>query len=156
MEMPYNVHRPAINAGAAATAVRQVRMIYNPVAGWRRQRRVAAVIAALRNRGIEVIQQATTCRGDAERFARAASLRDCARLVVAGGDGTINEALNGLSDPQLPLAIVPLGTANILAAEIELTAAAENVAAAIAAGPARPACAGVVNGRRFVMVAGIG
>jgi YegS/Rv2252/BmrU family lipid kinase len=153
MEVNYYRNGPAIKT---APAVRRVHLIYNPTAGWRRYKRLASVVAALQRRGVVVTQQATTRRGDAESFARDAAGRGFDRLVVAGGDGTISEAVNGLSDPHLPLAIVPLGTANILAAEIGLVAHTEMVAATIADGRASPACAGMVNGRRFVMVAGIG
>ena len=77
-------------------------------------------------------------------------------LVVAGGDGTINEAVNGLRDARLPLAIVPLGTANVLAAEIGMATDPRTVARTIALGRPRPISVGVANGRRFLLMAGTG
>ena len=94
--------------------------------------------------------------GDAERFAGEARLEECDRLVVAGGDGTINEALNGIADPAMPLAIVPLGTANVLAHEIGLGLGARAAARAIVDGTPQRIALGRVDGRRFVMMAGIG
>lgn len=98
----------------------------------------------------------TACRGDAERFAAAASARDFDRLVVAGGDGTVNEVINGLADHRIPVAIVPLGTANVLAAELGLPAGPGAIADAIVNGAVRPIALGTVNDRRFTMMAGIG
>lgn len=135
-------------------------MIYNPAAGQRRRRRFAAVLAELRRHGLEPALQETTRRGDAERFARAARERGYDRVVVAGGDGTINEAINGLAGSAVPLALVPLGTANVLAAEIGLGGRPRDAAAAIVGGTPRPIALGRLSTssgtRRFVMMAGIG
>lgn len=138
------------------TAAIRAMVIYNPTAGRRRRRKLDAVIDALTRRGVQVTLRATTCRGDAERLAGEASSAAFDRLVVAGGDGTINEAINGLRDRGLPLAIVPLGTANVLAAELDLPADASGLAEAIVAGAARRVAIGRVNGRAFTMMAGVG
>jgi YegS/Rv2252/BmrU family lipid kinase len=137
-------------------------VIHNPTAGWLKTRRLERVTAALRAMGCLVELRRTSQRGDAERIARTAlgGAWDC--VVVAGGDGTINEAVNGLtgepggSQAAPPLAIVPMGTANVLAAEIGLGADPARIARTIAFGPARPVALGAVDGRRFVMMAGIG
>jgi YegS/Rv2252/BmrU family lipid kinase len=139
-----------------AVRAQRVMVIYNPTAGRRRRRRLDAVVDALARRGVEVTLRATTCRGDAERLAGEASADVVDRLVVAGGDGTINEAINGLRDRRLPVALVPLGTANVLAAELDLPPAADRLAAAIIDGVPRNVTVGRVNGRAFTMMAGIG
>lgn len=131
-------------------------VIYNPTSGRRRRRKLDAVIDALTKRGVEVSLRVTTCRGDAERLARDASSTEFDRLIVAGGDGTINEAVNGLADRNLPLAIVPLGTANVLAAELGLPTDAQGLAAAIVEGSPCRVSVGRVNGRAFAMMAGVG
>lgn len=136
--------------------VRQVTVIFNPAAGRRRRRRLRRVLAALERRGVVVTLRVTMASGDAERFAREARLEGCDRLVVAGGDGTINEVINGVADPEMPLAIVPLGTANVLAHEIGLAASARSAAHAIVEGALRRIALGRANSRRFVMMAGIG
>ncbi len=135
--------------------MRRVAVIFNPTAG-RRRRRLYRVLTELERRGIVVTLKVTMARGDAERFASEASPAECDRLVVAGGDGTINEAINGVVDPELPFAIVPLGTANVLAHEIGQSANARTVARAIAEGAPRRVALGRANGRRFAMMAGIG
>src|SRR5262250_1795443 len=98
---------------------RRLTVIYNPAAGDRgRGRRFAQVIAELERLGCQVVVQPTAARGDAERFARAAGSAATDAVVAAGGDGTINEVINGLDGSGLPLGVIPLGTANVFAAEV--------------------------------------
>jgi len=103
----------------------------------------------------------TRRRGEATAMVREALLEGSSEIVAVGGDGTINEAINGLADRRLPLAVVPLGTANVLAAEIGLGVRSAGVARAIADGPAATVALGRIRGqdgrvRRFSMMAGIG
>jgi YegS/Rv2252/BmrU family lipid kinase len=132
-------------------------VIYNPVAGQRRRRFLSRVLESLEQLGASIQLEPTTARGHAETLARAAATDGrTQRLVVAGGDGTINEALNGLSGSDLPLALVPLGTANVLAHELGLGSSARAVAHAALDGGPRAVSLGTVNGRRFSMMAGVG
>lgn len=133
-----------------------VLVIFNPVAGWRRRARFRAVLRSLAARGVEVTVRETTRRGDAEMLAQAAASTAAVRLLVAGGDGTVNEVVNGLDRASLPLALLPLGTANVLAHEIGLALTAEAIADTALNGVARQVSLGRVNGRRFVLMAGIG
>lgn len=137
-------------------APRRLLVIYNPVAGWRRRRRFVRVIALLRERGCALDVRPTAGPGDAEVLARAAAPGRYDLVVAAGGDGTINEVINGLAGSDLPLALLPLGTANVLAAEIGLGASAAAVAEAIAQAPPRPVFIGDANGRRFALMIGVG
>ena len=104
----------------ASRGPRRLLIIFNPVAGWRRRRRLAPVLAGLRARGCTIELRETGAPGDAERFAAAADPDAFDLVVAAGGDGTVNETINGLASSGLPLALIPLGTANVLAAEIGL------------------------------------
>lgn len=110
----------------------------------------------LADAGATVAVRETTQRGDAESFAAAASADDFDVVVAAGGDGTINEVVNGLHGNDVPLALIPLGTANVLAEEIGLPANSRTIAQTILWGEARPIHVGSANGRRFVMMAGVG
>lgn len=129
-------------------------VIFNPTAGARRRRKLAMVLKELARRGCAATLRATGARGDAEQIARDADPAAFDVVAVAGGDGTINEVINGLADSPLPLALIPLGTANVLANEAGLTLA--DAARTIAAGAARPIHLGEANGRRFAMMLGIG
>jgi diacylglycerol kinase (ATP) len=135
---------------------RHVLVIFNPAAGPRRRRTLKRVLAELRQLGCAVTLRATEARGDAEAIARAADPNTFDLVAVAGGDGTINEVINGLVDRHMPLALIPLGTANVLANEIGLRGDARMVARSIAEGVPRQIYLGQANGRRFAMMLGIG
>jgi YegS/Rv2252/BmrU family lipid kinase len=135
---------------------RRALIIFNPVAGYFPSRRLTRVCQSLSWLGVEVTIRETAYRGDAEAFAVAASSKDCDVVVAAGGDGTINEVANGLAGSHLPLAIIPLGTANVLAEEIKMCMDAPSIARTIAAGETQTVTIGRINGRRFLMMAGIG
>lgn len=135
---------------------RRVLVIHNPTAGWRRRRKFEQFLSALVDEGVEVTVRPTAKRGDAEAFAQEANPDEVDVIAVAGGDGTINEVINGLVDSTIPLATMPLGTANVLAHEIGLQLTPTGVARTIAHATPKPISIGVVNGRRFVMMAGFG
>lgn len=79
-------------------------------------------------------------------------------LVVAGGDGSINEALTGFQNhPEPPqLAVIPFGTANVLALELGLPRTPKAIAELIYRGRNRPLHYGLANGRPFVLMASAG
>lgn len=76
-------------------------------------------------------------------------------VCAAGGDGTINETVNGLAGSSCPLGIIPLGSGNVFAQELELYNL-ERACNVIAKGSPRSVDTGVCNGRRFIWMAGIG
>ncbi|MGO8868610.1 MAG: diacylglycerol/lipid kinase family protein [Alphaproteobacteria bacterium] len=135
---------------------RRLLVIYNPAAGWHRRRRFAHVLARLARLGCALSVRETAAQGDAEAFARAADPAAVDLVVAAGGDGTINEAINGLAQSAIPLAILPLGTANVLAAEIGLAGSARAIAETIAFHAPHPVFLGSANGRRFALMVGVG
>ena len=82
--------------------------------------------------------------------------RDVELIVLGGGDGTINRALNGLMEVQIPFGILPLGTANDLARTLELPTDLIAACDVILCGRTRRIDVGQVNGRLFLNVASIG
>lgn len=78
------------------------------------------------------------------------------RIVIAGGDGTISAALPALLDVRTPLAVLPLGTANDLARNLDLPAAIDDQLALAAGGQVVLIDIGLVNGRPFLNAASIG
>lgn len=114
-------------------------LIRNPIAGRRRQGLVDAVVRQLEAEGWSVELVDTAAAGDARRLAESHEVDRYAVIAVAGGDGTINEVVNGLAirgEGAPPLAIVPLGTANVLAHELGLAAKASAIAKTITSGRA--------------------
>lgn len=139
---------------------RSIHIILNPVAGARRPRLLHEVVARLEAQGARVTLVETKGPGDATLLAQRATLAapdDLPDVIVAaGGDGTINEVARGLQGQGVPLGIVPLGTANVLAIELGLRPRADEIAAMLLAGPARLMGTGLVAGRLFLLMVGIG
>jgi diacylglycerol kinase family enzyme len=112
-------------------------LILNPVAGRRRRGLVDAVVRRVRAEGWTVDRVETAAAGDARRLAETCDAARHAVIAVAGGDGTINEVVNGLArrgGAAPALAIVPLGTANVLAHELGLGFSAAVIARTIVGG----------------------
>jgi len=116
---------------------KRITVIHNPTAGGARQHRFDAVTALLRNTGCALNVLTTKGPDDAEELARLAVSSDACIVLAAGGDGTINEVINGMAGAETPLAILPLGTANVLALEIGLSLDPEAIADSILNGPVR-------------------
>jgi diacylglycerol kinase (ATP) len=137
-------------------APRRLLVIYNPAAGRRPRRRLDAILDHLRDLGSAVVLCETGARGDAEAIARAVDPTAFDAVVAAGGDGTINEIVNGLAESALPLAVLPLGTGNVLANELGLPKSPRHLAELAAFGRERPIWTGEIGARRFVAMAGVG
>lgn len=134
-----------------------VTVIFNPRAGGNKQRFLSKILQHAGTR-VELLQ--TTHPGHARELAR--KVRAHQRLFVAGGDGSLNEALNGLLDAQIdghevpPLGIIPLGTANVLAVEVGLEIKARAIADYINNPGMVWVRPGLVNGRAFFLMVGMG
>jgi YegS/Rv2252/BmrU family lipid kinase len=83
-------------------------------------RRLPQVLSTLRAGGIHAIGKPTSSSGHATELARHATGAGIDLVIAAGGDGTINEVANGLIGTGTPLAILPAGTASVLAMEMRL------------------------------------
>ena len=94
-------------------------VILNPAAGPRDfHRQVGQAVEYFRTHGWTVNLFKTAKRGDATRLARQAADSGCDVAVAVGGDGTINEVVNGLAGSNTALGIIPAGTANVYAVDI--------------------------------------
>ncbi|MEL4373907.1 lipid kinase [Brucella cytisi] len=82
--------------------------------------------------------------------------RDCDLVIVGGGDGSLNAAAKGLMETGLPLAILPLGTANDFARTIGIPADPVEAARRLASYEVQPIDLGEVNGHLYFNVASIG
>ena len=136
---------------------RFIHIILNPTAGRRKRHLLDDVVGRLRAAGADVTVELTEAAGHATELARNAARAGRADVIVAaGGDGTINEVARGLLGQGVPLGIAPLGTANVLAIEIDLPPRAEDIASMLLGGPAELIGTGLVQGEIFLMMAGIG
>lgn len=142
-------------------AVRQVWFVLNPNAGRGRAGRLQAQIRAAATAAAEracyrLEFRTTEARGDAEEIAREASAAGAARLVLAGGDGTLHEGINGADRSVTEVAAVPIGTGNDFARAAKLSRRLDEAIAFALEGAAMPTDLGVCGGRAFLNVAGCG
>jgi diacylglycerol kinase (ATP) len=138
-------------------------LVYNPRAGkFNRERGqlLQRTIEALQARGHKLTPIPTTGPRDATAIARDCVAKGAELVIAAGGDGTINEVANGLVGTDVPLAILPGGTANVLAVEMEIgtkiVAAAERMHEWIAERVSVGRITNAVEERHFLMMAGAG
>ena len=144
---------------------RKAVLISNPNAGRGGSHRAAEVerfCDLLKARNLQVELMNTQAPGDATRLAAEATEKGATDVIVSGGDGTINEALQGLVGTNARLAIWPRGTANVLAQDLELPLKLELVAEAIVRNQTRRIHIGCAideaSGvkRYFLLMAGVG
>ena len=134
---------------------RRYLVIVNPAAGRDGLARAEAVVARMRAQGASPEVYYTRGPGDATDYLRtAAGSLDV--VVAAGGDGTVNEVINGIGGRNVALALIPGGTTNVLATELGYPRSADAVAGLLLAGRERQVHFANVNGRRFSMMTGIG
>ena len=133
--------------------MKKICIIFNPKAGSSKLAKLNKIIAELNKNNIVTLFE-TTAAGDATNIARTESAHFDI-VVAAGGDGTINEVVNGI-DPNTPLAIIPMGTANIVAIEAGISNNSKVICAAINQGKTKRAYVSTINNKKFILMAGIG
>ena len=136
---------------------RRLAAIFNPHSGGGGYRRdVPLIFDAIRGLGYEVEPLETEEPGDAKRLAREA-VSDGFDLVAAlGGDGTVNETINGLAGSDTPLAIVPTGTVNVLAMELGIPLEPPDAVRLLEQGTVSWIDLGLAGDRYFGLMAGVG
>jgi lipid kinase YegS len=110
------------------------------------------MVSWVRDRGHLVELAVTYDPGDAAAFAADAADRGVDVVVAVGGDGTLNEVVNGLDGRDTPLGVVPLGTANDFARQIGIPADADHAMDVVLLKEPRRMDTASLNGRRFVNV----
>jgi YegS/Rv2252/BmrU family lipid kinase len=148
---------PAVIAERTAGVPKRARFIINPTARTLPSPdRLATGPAWLRLRGWEVDECWTRMPGHAEWLARESAECGYDAVIVVGGDGTVREAVSGLSGSRTALAVVAAGTANVWAREVRLPRHPAAVARLVDHGAARAVDVGVCNGHRFLLMASLG
>jgi diacylglycerol kinase (ATP) len=152
--------------------IKDALLIYNPASGRRRHRRfleIEEAVRVLKEQSIAAELAPTTGRASATDIARQAVAQHRGMVIACGGDGTVNEIVNGLAGSQLPMALLPAGTANILAKELDIPWDIPRAARLIAHGTIRRIALGIAfpmngnhsdhlprDGRYFLSVGGAG
>jgi diacylglycerol kinase (ATP) len=139
--------------------MKRARIIYNPTSGRELfKKHLAEVLIKLEQAGYETSVHATICEGDATEAARIAVERKYDIVVAAGGDGTLNEVVNGLAeqDYRPKLGIVPMGTTNDFARALHIPRDIGQAIDVITKGESIPVDIGRMNDRYFINIAGGG
>jgi len=132
-------------------------IIANPVSGRGRARRTGERVAdLLHERGVYVDLMMSGAPGDCERLAREALARGVRQVAACGGDGTVHEVVNGLTNSDAVLGIVPCGRGNDLVRALGLSSDVEDVVNTLVHGVDRAIDLGKVGDRFFATVASLG
>ena len=136
-------------------------VVVNPTAGLgaagdgaRARAEQAAAFAVAHGSAVEVV--VTTQAGHARELAQSAARRGARMVVAWGGDGTVNEVASSLAGSDTVLAVVPSGSGNGLARELNLPLDPRLAFDVAMAGVDRRIDLGSLDGRIFVNVAGVG
>jgi diacylglycerol kinase (ATP) len=126
---------------------KQATIIFNPMSGraGRRTEDVRQMIKILASRGINATSSATTGPGTAMQQAAAAVEEGIDILISYGGDGTLNEVIQGVAGSKTPLAVWPGGTANVVARDLGVPFDLAGLAEVISAGKTQRISLGLVR-----------
>ncbi len=139
-------------------------LIFNPVATKASGRKIARASHFLRSKGYKAEIFFTEQKGHAESLAREAVKESPSLIIAAGGDGTFNEIVNGIAGSEIPMAILPLGTTNVLAKELGLPETVDGAMEVAVRGTPKTVSIGKISitchsslvTRYFLLMAGIG
>ncbi|MCL7451743.1 MAG: diacylglycerol kinase family lipid kinase [Anaerolineae bacterium] len=142
----------------------QCKLIFNPTSGpWDVRHEVPTVLNHLERHGWETTAHETERSGEATSLARQAREEGLDAVLVIGGDGTINEVVNGLAESNVALGVLPGGTGNVWAKELGLPTRSPlhllplvDSVKALVPGSRRRIDLGRANGRYFLQWAGLG
>jgi YegS/Rv2252/BmrU family lipid kinase len=113
------------------------------------------VIQQLQQQGFELVEESGE---DPQRFPDLIRHyhQEINLVIIGGGDGSVNAAVPGLLDTNLPLGILPLGTANNLARTLKIPPSVSETCHIIAEGQVQRIDLGWVNGHYFLNIASLG
>lgn len=133
-----------------------ITIIFNPVAGSRRRVLLDRVVDQLSTQGWQVTLVGTSGPGNATDLAAEAIRSGASMIGAAGGDGTIREIIAGMGDSDIPVAIIPMGTANVLALEFGLRKSADAIVGTITGAKSRQLHLPIANDQPFSLMIGAG
>ncbi len=153
--------------------IKTASIIFNPVSGGGKSSRLKHLEEArkiLAASGIDADLRPTSAPGHAGEIAARAISEGSQLIIACGGDGTLNEIVNGMPRSKVPIALLPAGTANVLAKELRIPWNIPRAAALIPPGISRDIALGAIttgdpssnsntpneNRRYFLVVAGAG
>lgn len=134
-----------------------VAVIVNPTArNMPKRDKLRELLEPLSDEGHSVSIHVTSGPGDAVTIAREAVTSGATRIAACGGDGTLNEVINGIGTSDIPVGVLPVGTGNVWAKEVGIPRDVGKAARLLVEGPVRRVDLGEANGRRFLLMCGLG
>lgn len=134
----------------------RIKLIANPTSGGNARPRLSLAEKSLKALGAEVELYLTSARGDAREAAYKAIEEGFDRVIAAGGDGTLNEVVNGVVTSSLPVAFLPLGTVNVFALETGIPFDVESACRIAVSGTPRKITLGRIDEDYFLLMASAG
>ena len=131
-------------------------IITNPAAGRYASSLLRHATEFIGRAGYSVYVRCTECPGDGTRLAHECVQENPDLVLAAGGDGTLNEVVNGLVFTEIPFAVLPRGTVNVFAREIGLPRGLDRQLQVVCEGRRHRVCLGKANDRFFLLMAGVG
>ncbi len=143
---------------SAPAPFRRVCIALNPVSGIVPDAEGAVRQAVSRYPHVEWDIRLTQGAGDATRFAREAQVNGCDLVIACGGDGTVMEVAEGVMNTNMPMSIIPFGTANVMSVELGFPADVERVIDGLVGGAAeaRPVDMATIDNKPMMLRAGVG
>ncbi len=137
--------------------IKNIHIIINPAAG-KKGPALSVINASMKEAGIKWEALITHQVNDGIQFAKAAVKEGVDALAVYGGDGTLMEAISGLIGSEIPLVILPGGSANVMANELGIPTDLKEACALLSHGPLRTKLidVGQFNNRYFITGISIG
>lgn len=136
---------------------RRFLLICNPLAGRRGRELLRPTLEHLERAGSQ-ITHAPAGSPDATRqaIAEAMALGGCDAVLIAGGDGSFRVAGSAMLDADVPIGLIPLGTGNVLAHELDLPQTPYEIARMLLDGATTTVHSATANGETFFLMAGVG
>ncbi|MGQ9570246.1 MAG: diacylglycerol/lipid kinase family protein [Thermodesulfovibrionales bacterium] len=139
-------------------------IIFNPTAKGASERKISKASDFLKSKGYRVKILITKNKGHAEILAKDAIKDNPSLIIAGGGDGTFNEVVNGIAGSKIPMAILPMGTTNVLAKELGLPESVKGAMKVAIRGTPKTVSIGKISithqsliiSRYFLLMAGIG
>ncbi len=135
-------------------------LFVNSLSGRYNPTRIASIVEQLRAAGLQPVLREVNSPADVRiRSREIHAIDDTPFVIIAAGDGTVNAVMNNLEPGRSVIAVLPMGTSNVLAAEIGIRSVEDGVRRIIA-GRTRPLPVGVLDlehsCHRFLLMAGVG
>jgi len=140
----------------ASVASRCACLIFNPVTGQSNPQQDLEKICSILEPQLDLVVRTTTPEVDTEQLAKEAVEQGYELIIASGGDGTVSAVAAAVVATEIPLGIIPRGTANAFASALGIPTSLEQACETILTGTRRVVDAAYCNGRPMILLVGIG